>query len=51
MRSAQTGNWKLGGSNSDFGGMELGAKPTTNRSRYVVLRLNFSAFGAQLGKV
>ena len=25
-----------------FGGTEIGAKPTANRSRYVVLRLNFS---------
>ena len=34
-----------------FGGTEIGAKPTANRSRYVVLRLNFSAFGAQLDKL
>ena len=34
-----------------FGGTEMGAEPTANRSRYVVLRLNFSAFGAQLDKL
>ena len=34
-----------------FGGTEIGAKPTANRSRYVVLRLNFSAFGAQMDKL
>ena len=34
-----------------FGGTEMGEEPTANRSRYVVLRLNFSAFGAQLDKL
>ena len=31
-----------------FGGTAVGASPTANRSRYVVLRLNFSAFGTRL---
>ena len=34
-----------------FGGTDIGENPTANRSRYVVLRLNFSAFRAQLDKL
>ena len=31
-----------------FAGTDIGREPTTNRSRYAVLRLNFSAFGKRL---
>ena len=34
-----------------FGGTDIGENPTANCSRYVVLRLNFSAFGAQMDKL
>ena len=34
-----------------FGGTDIGENPTANHSRYVVLRLNFSAFGTQLDKL
>ena len=31
-----------------FGGTDVGRRPTANRSRYVILRFNFSAFGDAL---
>ena len=31
-----------------FAGLEIGREPTANRSRYAILRLNFSAFGKRL---
>ena len=36
---------KAGDFDAVFGGTDIGRAPTGNRSRYVVLRLNFSAFG------
>ena len=34
-----------------FAGTKIGCEPTANRSRYAVLRLNFSAFGKRLARL
>ena len=42
---------RKGGFEALFAGLDVGAAPTANRSRYAVLRLNFSVFSKRLATV